>query len=169
MNTGDRIALGVAVITAFGVIFAIYSSISESKRFRFAQSVELVLKMDDRFDSPLIQKVRTKAARSLLKKSTADLDDMLDFFETIGMLVRRGALDKEMAHEMFFPWIQGYYQAAHFYILSVRKNRSDIWEDLQYLYDETLKIEKQKCRCPDSILMLSETELKEFLVLEAKD
>ena len=122
----------------------------ESRRHRFAQSIELILKFDERFSSGEFMKQRDAAAKCLKAKAyknpaeqgAKDADVVLDFFETVGYLLRRGALDERMVWHTFWHWIMGYYQAAEEYISQTRKADPTVWEDFIHLHQRMEVIER---------------------------
>ena len=85
----------IAWATLIGVVVAIWAVIAENKRSRFALGVDLIMKLDDRFNSDKMRKSRRSAAISLLNGTNNDATEVLDFFETIGYFIRRGAIDKK--------------------------------------------------------------------------
>ncbi len=149
-----------AIVAALAAVWAIWS---ESRRSHFVHSVELILRLDDRFGSEEMRKARQAASKSLLNKTNTDADDVLDFFEMIGLLTRRGALDEKMVWHTFFYWIHRYYHAANEYITKERQKDPTVWKDLVHLHKRVIAIEKRERRCPDSNLLLSEDSLDEFL------
>ncbi len=54
----------------------------------------------------------------------------LDFFETMALLLRRGALDREIVCHTFFYWIDHYYQAAKPAIDQRQLADPLVWKDL---------------------------------------
>jgi hypothetical protein len=71
---------------------------------RNSAMADIILKLDDRFNNTLLPK-RRKAAQALKRgpdEHDADIEDVLDFFETLGLLVRRHALDREVVWHTFF-------------------------------------------------------------------
>jgi Domain of unknown function (DUF4760) len=109
----------------------------ESRRHRFAQSVDLVMKLEERFNSAECRKLRNLAAKCLRDKlykdaenpCKEDADEVLDFFETVSYLLESGALDERIVWHTFYHWIMGYYQAAEEYIKMKREKESTVWED----------------------------------------
>src|SRR6266404_781939 len=138
-----------ALATFFLLLAAIVVAWAESRRHRFAQSVELILKFDDQFNSLEFLKYRDAAAKCLkaqayktaADKCSKDADAVLDFFETVGYLLRRGALDEQMVWHTFWHWIMGYYQAAAEYITEARKKDSALWQDFVELHRRMEAIE----------------------------
>ena len=103
----------------------------------------------DCFSSEEWLKRRDAAAKSLSKKTyktptdktSQDADDVLDFFETIGYLLSRGALDEKMVWHTFFHWIMGYCQAAEEYISMKRQREPKVLQDLIDLHHRMEAIE----------------------------
>lgn len=134
-------------------------------------NVELVMRLDERFNGPDMMKKRQKAAQAIVDKSkqNRDLDDVLDFFETTGLLLKKGALEREMVWNTFYYWITGYYQSAVSYISSQAEGDPETYAELKYLYDEMISIEKHRCKCSYSDLVLSDQDIKDFLIDELSD
>lgn len=123
----DTLAAWGAVAAA---LIAAVALLVESRRSRFALGVELLLKMDERFSSPEMIGLRRKAAVSLQAKAYDDVEEILDFFEMIGLLVRKGALDEEMVWNTFSYWIHRYFQCAKSHIEEARQIDRTTWENL---------------------------------------
>ena len=86
--------------------------------------------------------LKAKAYKNPAEQCAKDADAVLDFFETIGYLLRRGALDEKMVWHTFFHWIMGYYQAAEEYINDKRKSEPTVWEDFVELQGRMGRIER---------------------------
>jgi len=149
-----------AVVAALAAVCAIWS---ESKRSRFALGIDLLLKMDANFNNDMMRTTRRAAGKELLHdKDKGDVDDVLDFFETVGMLIRRGALDDFMVWHTFYYWIHRYYVSNSEYIAKSRVEDHTIWFDLVKLHKIMVSIEKKERQCPDEELQLTKEELTEF-------
>jgi len=85
-------------------------------------------------------------------------DDVLNFFEAIGVLYNRNLLNKELAESSFSYWAVGYWEAARVYIGDERRIEHDesIYGDFEAFAKATQK------RKP----LLSDAELKDFLAAE---
>jgi len=94
---GTLAAVAAALIAAYQVYLS-----------RFSLGVDLTLRLDERFESPEFQKKRCAAAHAIKRQPGSDIEDVLDFFESIGLLTRRGALDEEFVYSTFFYWLHGY-------------------------------------------------------------
>src|SRR5205085_13528 len=110
-----------------GLIITIVALIAESKRSRFSLSVDLIMTLDERFNSDLIRKARRAAAKSINDKTYNEVDDVLDFFETVGMLTRRHALDEQLVWSTFSYWFYFYWYSTKEYIHETQKGNPTIW------------------------------------------
>ena len=90
-----------AVVAALIAAYQVYLS-------RFSLGVDLTFRMDERFESPEFLKKRCGAAHAVKQQRGSDFEPVLDFFETLGLLTRRGALDEEFVYSTFFYWLHGY-------------------------------------------------------------
>lgn len=150
-----------AMLAAIVAILTLYF---ENRRHRFSVGIDLLLKLDERYDSDNMRKFRRSAAKSLLSgNSSGDVDEVLDFFEMMGFLVRRGALDKKMVWHNFSHSISGYWNAAKEHIQEEKLKDPTVWQDLDLLYKSVITIEKRERRCSNSDLLLSEDSIKKFL------
>jgi hypothetical protein len=136
------IASIAAVVAA---VAAVISIIMEGKRSRFNFGIELLLKLGDRFNSTAMIETRRRAATAILSGSfDNNVNDLLDFIETIGYLLQCGALDKKMVWEEFYYWIFHYWYATRSYIEIERKKTPTQWENIPYLIQSISNIEKEK-------------------------
>ncbi len=134
--------------TAIAALAALAAAIAvgyQTHANRFAMGVDLALKLDERFERDEFREKRQKAARALrANDSKSDVEDILDFFETLGLLVRRKALDKEIAWNTFFYWSYGYCFYAKEYIEAQVKKYPTRYQDLLWLHTELVAMEKRK-------------------------
>ena len=101
----EKISVIALLVTSIAVIVSIVALILQLRRSKFALSVELLQKLDERFNCPDFYKKRKAAIESIKSKTFSDIHEILDFFETIGLLLKRGAVDKEMVWSTFYWWI----------------------------------------------------------------
>ena len=161
MNLAQIISLAILVVTIVGLG-------SQILRSAFSMSVDLTLKLDDKFNSDNLRKQRAKAAKSILKSNFKEAEDVFDFFETVGLLVRRKALDKEVAWHSFFHWIHGYWTSSSSYLVEERRKNPSVYKDFALLHQMMCEFEKKTNHLTDSEIILSLEDLKEFLDDESK-
>lgn len=165
MNITPEIIIAITSVAA--VIIAIVALISETKHSRFALGIDLTLRLNEYFDSERIVKLRKMAAKGVLDKTNEGVVELLNFFETIGLLVKEGALNKKIVWNIFSSYVINYYQAVSDFVREVKRDDKTAWSNLIYLYNELLKIEKQERRCNDADLAISKESLEIFLNDEA--
>jgi len=153
----------VSIAQIIGVLVAIFALIWQIRRSWFLSNIEINLKLEDKFNRPDLKDMRHKAAKCMLDGQFSEAEDVFDFFETIGHLVRRKKLDKEFVWHTFYEWIHGYWSSGVEYITETRKREEDqtLWEDFEWLHNELLKIQKHKGGI--SRPLLSKEEIKKFL------
>ncbi|MCX5677541.1 MAG: hypothetical protein NTY76_00310 [Candidatus Omnitrophica bacterium] len=154
--------------TLIGVLVAIWAVIYQNKRSTFALGVDLIMKLDDRFNSEKMRKARCAAATSLLNGNISDATEVLDFFETIGYFIRRGALDKKTVWQIFFYWANNYWHSAKEYIEQERRGDPTVWANIPYLHSVLMLIEKRERRCGDSAILLTKEKINNFLNEETR-
>jgi hypothetical protein len=113
--------------------------------FKLSLAADLSMKLDDRFNPEDFRQTRSHAAQALLSgQKLVDAEDVFDFFETVGLLVRTGALTKELAYSFFFHWINLYWVAGQEHIQEKRKGAKSSWEDFEYIYKIVQQLERMK-------------------------
>lgn len=148
LNALGKITLDWNMITAVGTvvtaIVAIVAVILEWARSRIALNVEIALDLDRRFNSPEIREDRRKTAEAIQHGRVQDPGQVLEFFGTIGILLRKEVLDKEVLWRMFFYWLHGYHFLLKKYIEEEKKQDRTSFESLEILYKELLAFENEK-------------------------
>ncbi|MGB9730136.1 DUF4760 domain-containing protein [Caldisericum sp.] len=128
-------------------LVAVITILSERQISRFTLSVELLLILEDRFNNEKMIRHRQMAAKSLLKDKTDynnSIMEILTFFEMIGLLIKRRALDEEMVWEMFCEEICYYYMASKKIIEDDQSKDPAFWRNLDELYKRISSIDKKK-------------------------
>ena len=75
----------------------------QTNAYKLALSVDVVLKFEPRFNEPNFKIIRSNAARALLSKTKEDeAEDIFDFFDTVGLFVKLGALTLQQFHHISF-------------------------------------------------------------------
>jgi hypothetical protein len=157
----------IAWASVAAVFVAIIALIFQTKSSRFALGIDLIFKLNDYFDNEQMIKIRKEAAAAILNKTYSGVDVLLNFFETIGFLVKKNAIDRKVVWNFFSFFVINYYQAASNFIKDIRKDDKTVWSNLEYLYNELVKIEKSERKCKDSDIIISPESLENFLNSEA--
>jgi hypothetical protein len=144
---------------------------SSREDFKLSLAADLSIKLGDRFNSPEQRLIRTRAARALISnEKLIEAEEVFDFFETVGLMIRSGALTRDLAYNFFFHWINMYWVAGQSYIQEERKLSRALWENFEFAYSAVREIEIAKD--PNSgDLSLSENpeRLKELLQAEIEE
>ena len=144
------------MVAVLALLTTIIIQILETRKSRATRVVDLILGLEDRFQSPSLIEQRRAAARFLLQYNDVedgrslppddpkweDMDDIIDFFQTLGTMTKTGHLSKELVYKFFFPWLRVYWSGADSYIKSVRKDPV-VWADAEWLYQTVVQLEKK--------------------------
>jgi len=153
-------ALVVALVTCF-----------QLKHARFALGVDLVLKLEAQFDAPEMKTARSLAAKALSRDTNAvELEPVLDFFETVGALLKRRAVDGDLAWSCFSYWVLRYAALASDQIRARRKADLDqtYYQEFEFLVEQMERVEGKK-RHLKSVPPFSHDSLVSFLEEETTD
>jgi hypothetical protein len=153
----------LAVFSLVALLVAYLGIKSQAESLAKSVSADLCLKMVDRFDSPEMRIKRNSAAEALL--SGTDLsatDEVFDFFEILGLYLRKKMLDPELVHSMFFHWINLYWRASNEYIATRRERAEIIYSEFERLHRAVLEIEMKTCPRSRDINPTAD-EIKKFL------
>ncbi|SFT45607.1 DUF4760 domain-containing protein [Paraburkholderia aspalathi] len=126
-----------ALFAACAVWVAVWSFHSQVQQSKITLGVEVLMKLNDDFDSQRMRTKRALAAKSLKDhpgEGTADIDAVLDFIEGVALFERRGVIETEFVWHDFYEWFSPYYHLTKTYRAEVRNRDSTIWVDLEGLY-----------------------------------
>jgi hypothetical protein len=141
MTSESLTAIGTLII-ALATVVAIFL---QNSSFKASLAADLAMKLGDQFDREEFKTIRSRAARSLKNHiSEEDAEDVFDFFETVGLFTRRGALDVEIVHSLFFHWINLYWVAGRAHISKKQGQTNLAWKGFGDLYLKVLDIEKKQ-------------------------
>jgi hypothetical protein len=98
-----------------------------------ALQTDLLMRLQEKMDSPQIRSWRQTAARKLLAKEmpNSELGDLLDFFATIGFLYERKAVDTDLAYKNFSWWMIRFWLSAEDFVKEERKRDPLGWKTLE--------------------------------------
>ena len=118
-------------LSAAGTIISLSAFAYQVHRARFNQSVDLLFRLENDFFGASKRSQRAKASRDLIGGNALEAEPILDFFETVALLLRRKALDAEMVSHTFFYWIDNYYTALQSHIDTCQQRDTLVWQDLR--------------------------------------
>jgi hypothetical protein len=158
-------AVAAALIAVITVWF-------ESRRSRFSTGVDLILRLDNDFNSPHFKEIRKQAAVAFssgdYSSGSNAIDSILNFFEGVAFFTKRGAVDKKTVWHFFFTYMYRFWHFADKYMKKEREADPTLWTACIDLYSQLLKIEKQDRQRLGGDINLSEEDLEKFLSEELK-
>jgi hypothetical protein len=167
--------IGVAVTSA-GVIVALIFHIQNLRHARLSNSAKMVLELVDLFDSEEWLGHRSHFSKQLLEDrlliDPCRDSPVLEFFEELAYMTRRGVLDKGMVWNSFFWLIERYYPAVTSPPNLLQKARLDshsvtLYRELIWLYEE-LSILCAKEEGSSVYMPPNKEDVKRFLEDEVK-
>lgn len=151
-----------------GVVVAVVTLLRQTKSFKLTIGADLAMKLDERFNENQLLADRVNAAKALKSHANVkDAENVFDFFDTIGLFVRLKALDPEIAHSLFFHWVNLYWTTGKEYITAKQETAKLKWEDFARLYEATRRVEKERDACSED-LDLTPERITEYLDDEIK-
>jgi hypothetical protein len=177
MDVSTLVLTAAAVVSAVAAVVAAYfvnrslrqqarNFESQSAAYKLSLSADTALKFDTAFNATTFKTTRSRAAKALLthinEAEAEDAADIFDFFDTVGLFVRLGAMTDEVAHSLFFNWINLYWRAGKQYIGSEQAETSTVWEDFKSVYDRVCVIERQRDE-NSADLTMAESRLRKLL------
>lgn len=162
-----------ALATGIAVIVAISAIVIESRRARFSHSLQIMGRLDERFESLEFRETRRRAAAYLISRGETDphgeaaLRDVLNFFDTIGFLFRRKAVDAQTVWHYFSSWILPYYSASSKYLHGEQKRDPLCYREIEPLYNAVFAIEERERHYVDASSVTSKEAVERMLREEA--
>ena len=102
-----------------------------------------------------------------MKNGSADLDEILDFFQTIASLTQPGAFNKSRMG-ILFVWLNNYYAASEEYIKLCQKEYPQTYEGVEQLHGLFIKLENREYRhTKRKYSDPTPEEIKQFLIDES--
>ena len=98
----------------------------QTRQARHLNSATALLALKDRFEASKMRVARRALARDLLEGSISEVTtvEVPVFFELMGALVHRGALDEPLVWSAFGGWVTNYYHAMRHPVDYIGRSRS---------------------------------------------
>jgi hypothetical protein len=147
-------AIATVIVAITGVVALLYAKSQLAEAHGQAQA-ENLQKQLERFDGTEMIHIRQKFACSRLDRNqnlkqsdpddaSAELYDILNFFEFIGLLTKKEALDKEDVWSSFGYWIDYYYLDSRELIAQLQKQQPYWFTDFTGLAESSANISQEK-------------------------
>ncbi len=157
------------LVAAFAACVAAYVGWDTHKQARTTLRVSALLQLDERWGSDTMARHRMAAARAMFPGPASyavamsafplDVDQVLDFLESVGSLVFRDILTLDLAYDFFHYDMDHFCTAAAPYIAAQAKHPR-AWEHLRRLGPQLREYGHEEAPTPE--------ELKAFLASEAR-
>jgi len=131
-----------AMVTAMGALIAIWL---QNRSTAITRSIDVLLRFEDKFDSERMKELRRKAAAGFLEgKFVNEAYYVLDFFEECGLLLRKKAIHEDVLFEGFFHSPLAYWFTSKKYVLEMRKENRELYDNFEYLVKRLLVYARKK-------------------------
>lgn len=131
---------------------------------KFNAEYSSIQSLDDTWQSQRMIAVRRGAAEALLRgEQNSDVDQILDFFEEIARLVRRGILPVESAWHAYYWPIANYWSVTSAYAKRAQVAEGASWKDLPGVIAEMQRVEARESNRPIEAIAPSNEQTETFL------
>jgi PAS domain-containing protein len=170
----SAVAALAACVTAVAAMVVTVTTVSrvrqEAQRVLFNSSLDALWHFDEQWNSDGMIDARSAAAAALLDgRPSHDIDEVLDFFDQIALLLRRGALDEQMVcYEFYWP-MANYWFASQEYIRQVQRDAPAAWEELSGTLPRLTAIEVRRRKRTAEESVPTKAQISEFLAAEVRN
>ena len=170
----SALAALAACVTAVAALVVAVTTVSQvrqaTQRVLFNTGLDSLWHFDAQWNSDGMLDARSAAAAALLDgRPTHDIDDVLDFFDQIALLLNRGALDEEMVcYEMYWP-MANYWSASQEYVRQVQRDAPGAWEQLASVLPRLTTIAARRRKQAPESAVPTKTQIGEFLAAEVRN
>lgn len=172
LTSDDWTAIG-AVGTALAIIPASFAIYVQFRQAKLIHAHETLLQMHERWASEEFMQLRAEAARALLdgRDLEADEFEVANFFETMGLLLRRGALDKQLVWSEFAYDILRYHRGYcmnknQLQLVRDEEGDSNYYCEFEYLHEKVLSFDARR-RADRRRVALADSTVRDYLEGEA--
>jgi len=133
MSTEEWIGVSIAGTWAL-VAITYFMMRAQVDTFREESKVRWVLNRRDVYED--LVPARRAIATALVIGVDTRPDRILSFFEIVGLLFKRGYLDKELTSALFCYGAVRYWKALHAYVDADQRRHPDLWTHYKFLVDQ---------------------------------
>ena len=148
--------LGLAVLTLVLVGITFWVGSNQTRVTRNVAALQMLMLLNEKYEK--LQETRRGISLSILnenKDPSSPLrfaeenyaETLLDFFEMLGHLVRRGLVDRKLTQNNFSIAVLCYWTGLESYVSKIRNkynNDPTVYEESKWLYDFMLRKELQR-------------------------
>ena len=142
---------GLGALGTIITLFVIYKQIAGARN---VSAYQFLGEHEDRFRSPEMRRRRSSLARVILANPgkydlwSEHADYICDYFEDLGLMLKRGIAPKYLTWSKFDRRILRYWQLLSPYVLYFRREQGDptYYNDFEYLWKKIARFEKNKLK-----------------------
>jgi hypothetical protein len=146
--SSEVISAVAAALSALAALFTVKFTFSQVSELRRTMGAETFLRLEEKFYyTNLMRGWRRQAVLELSSGDSFDaFDELGNFFDSVGLLLRQGILDEEMAASSYRRRASAFWDEACEVglINNVRKIYPVRWDDFEYLVRRLEKFHKKK-------------------------
>lgn len=160
------------VIALVSVIVTMWAILSQTRDTHFSLGMQILRDLENQFNTSGAKKQciklageysKLKKGKLLLPSTFSENSSVFDFFETVGILLRRRVLDVELVYSTFYYWFVPLWELAESDIKAWHNRHGDnsYWIDCSYLYNRLVKYDARQRKIP--VRKMSRAELNNYL------
>jgi hypothetical protein len=167
------LALAAMVTALAAVVMAVvmFRAVREdAQHARFSAGLESLWRLRAEWNSDDMLDARTHAAAALLASApTADVSEVLDFFDELALLVQRGIVDEDMVWFEFYWPMANYWFASQEYVHQTQRDTPGAWAEMGSVMPRLLAIEARRKKRSATAAVPSPREIHDFLTDETEE
>jgi hypothetical protein len=149
-----------AVVAAVGAVVSLWV---QNRHARVTRSLDILLRLEAKYDSDRMKELRRKAATGFLEgKFVDEAYYVLDFFEEAGLLLRMKAIHEEIIFESFYHSILAYWFTARRHVMEFRRTNRELYDNFEFLASKDLDYARRKTG-EDSMKLEDEAYWEHFM------
>ncbi|MFZ2493488.1 MAG: hypothetical protein WA208_18575 [Thermoanaerobaculia bacterium] len=161
------------MVAALAIVVSVGMQIAEWRRARFSRGLDVLGTMDARWDSAEFRETRRQAAADLLDRQSDPLEaeavrDVLNFFETLGFLLRKEVVEADAVWHYFGSWLLPYTSAAASLTESYRAVDPNCLTEIEALVRAVWDVEIERNPQASGEGALTDERVRTFLEKEGK-
>ena len=131
-----------AVVAAVGAVVSLWV---QNRHARVTRSLDILLRLEEKFDGDRMKGLRRKAAAGFLEGKLVDeAYYVLDFFEEAGLLLRMKAIHEEIMFESFYQSILAYWFTARRHVMELRRMNKELYDNFEFAANKDLAYARRK-------------------------
>lgn len=138
-----------SVASAVAALAALANLMFQSSNARRTRALNLLFKKEAEFDTERMRATRAKAAADLLAggvtaEKSLDVEDVLNFMESVASLVQEGDIRLDQAWNTFYGWFGPWYDATKALVDAERGKDSSVSKDIGPLHEAMQRLQARR-------------------------